>query len=158
VCAHPCRSEDGGKNGWSAGSAGVRSPLHRGQRPWYESIPSLYGHRSSEALASLAVTGDQGGEVQVVDGRCGDLLDFIVDSWGGGGDASQGVGGLEWGWVAEGPDLVVAGVVMCGLGGTFPSTLSLIRLSSVWIGLMVSMIRLKSCATSEGGSPGRGRV
>jgi hypothetical protein len=37
-----------------------------------------------------------------------------------------------------------------------PSTLSPIRLSSAWMGLIVSIMRLKSWATSEGGFTGVG--
>jgi hypothetical protein len=43
-----------------------------------------------------------------------------------------------------------------GAGVERPSTLSPMRLSLAWIGLMVSMIRLNSWATSEGGFAGDG--
>jgi hypothetical protein len=50
----------------------------------------------------------------------------------------------------------VAGTGAASGGAERPSTLSPMRLSSTWMGRIVSIIRLKSCATSEGGFAGVG--
>jgi hypothetical protein len=65
-------------------------------------------------------------------------------------------GGVMRAGVAWASAETVCGVAVWGFGAGAerPSTLSPMHLSSIWIGLIVSMMRLNSWVTSEGGAYG----